>query len=365
MGEKKISIDFIIPSYAAGGAERVTLSLAAGLTESRFERRLLVLNPTGPLSNAAIGFTEKVGFHGRRLQSAITDIVREIRTRRPLIVFSSQIHVNLALLVFRFCYSGSKLVVREANMPSQCLENGHWPKWYGWFYGVLFRRADLVIATSNAMANEMQSRFGLSQEQVAVIPNPVDQEAIRVLASALERKPGSGRRFIAVGRLEKQKGFDRLIDWMASNASDDHLTIVGEGSQRSGLENKIKASGNSGKIDLVGFRENPWKSIAGADVFLMPSRWEGLPNAALESLAVGTPVIATQESGGIEDIASSAPDGAVIVARSAEEFQEAMTAILPCQFEEIRSSLLPAKYTKETVSKNFETLLLNMIGKDL
>jgi len=355
----RIAVDAVIPSFAAGGAERVMLSFLTGLNADRFDIRLLALDPTGPLEDLARSIPAHVDFGGKRMRQALPALVKAVRARRPSILFSSQAHINLALLACKPFFSGTKIVVREANMPSLCLKNGHWPAWYGWVYGRLLCRAGTVIATSRAMAGELRDDFGVDADRIEVLPNPVDTEMLRTASETPLRHPGPGRRFVAVGRLVHQKGFDRLIGWMSDSDADDHLTLIGDGPLNDDLQQASRAAGLENRILFAGFQSTPWPMVAGADALLMPSRWEGLPNAALEALAVGTPVIATAESGGIQDIADLA-GGAVTVADDDRAFIDAMrkTAIDPVTG--LRPGLLPDPYDRAHATGRFSEMLTDL-----
>ena len=78
-----------------------------------------------------------------------------------------------------------------------------------------------------------------------------------------------------------------------------HLTILGDGADKLLLECRIASLNLGDRVELRGFDPNPWAYYAGADAFLLPSRWEGMPNAALEALACGTPVIAMSHAGAV------------------------------------------------------------------
>ena len=101
----------------------------------------------------------------------------------------------------------------------------------------------------------------------------------------------------------------------------------------------------------------PWPHFAGADAFLLPSRWEGMPNAALEALACGTTVIATPEAGGIAEVAAEAAGGAVTVAAAGAPFEAAMAAVRASPPEGPRASLLPARFEVAAVAERLGALL--------
>lgn len=352
----------VLPSFAAGGAERVLLSLVGGLDRERFEGELIVLDDSGPLVDRTVGL-DRVQVLGRpRLRHAVTDLIRAIRLTRCDVVFASQIHLNMALLLAKGALGRVRIVVREANMPSQCLRSGHWPGWYRWAYRLALRRAALVIATSTAMAAEFRDLFHVPEARIAILPNPVDVDALRSAAQTPQRRPGPGRRFVAVGRLVRQKGFDRLIPFMEACGETDHLTIVGDGPERHTLAAAIRQSGLQERIDLAGFQGAPWPVIAGADALLLPSRWEGMPNVALEALALGTPVIATAESGAIAEVATAAPVGAVVVAENAAAFATAIVKVRPDPVAEPRAAILPPAHERGAVLQRFEELISGVVA---
>ena len=346
----------VLPSFAGGGAERVSLSLIAGLAPG--VGSVVVLNPQGPL-RSLVPTGMRVHEIGRpRLRHAWPVLLRRLREARPDVVISSAGHVNLALLAMRpLLPSATRLVIREANTPSLALKRGQVPvpMLMRCAYRLLYPTADLVLCQHRSMAGEMRTRFGVPAERTAVLPNPVD--IARVRAGSPRRDPGPGRRFVAAGRLTHQKGFDRLIDMVAGGETDDRLCIFGDGPDRATLEARSQALGAADRIRFAGFDPAPWRFYAGADAMLVSSRWEGLPNVALEALACGTTVIATPESGGIAEVAAAAPAGAVTVAPWGESFRSAMARVVPSPSHDMRPSLLPDRYERDRVIAQFRHLL--------
>ena len=89
----------------------------------------------------------------------------------------------------------------------------------------------------------------------------------------------------------------------------------------------------------------------------MSSRWEGMPNAALEALACGTPIVATPESGALAEIATTAPTGAVTIAPWGEEFAAAMSKLRNSDSKWPRPNLLPQDHEPAAVTRRFEGIL--------
>jgi glycosyltransferase involved in cell wall biosynthesis len=187
-----------------------------------------------------------------------------------------------------------------------------------------------------------------------VMQNPVDEVRQRSGAQHPVRPDGDSLNVVAAGRLTRQKGFDRLIALMPQLPAV-RLTIFGEGPERTTLEKLIENLNLKDRISLPGFSDNLASAIAGADVLVLPSRWEGLPNVVLEALALGTPVVASDESC-VEDIAAAAP-GALIVAPVDAAFARAIMQHKPVPTSAPRPSLLPEVYRVENVAKRFDALL--------
>ena len=349
-------IALVLPSFSGGGAERVALSLVSGVTRETV--MVAVLDPQGPLRSLVPEGVEVHNLGRPRLRHAGPALLRWLRSVRPMVVLSTFGYVNLALLAMRpLLPPRTWIVVRESSTPSLALQRGRVPApaLMRIAYRLLYPTADMVLCQHRAMAEEMTARFGVASERVTLLPNPVDSSHLR--AQPPRRESGRGRRFVAAGRLAPVKGFDRLIDMFAAGGADDRLCLFGEGPDRAALEDRVRARGAGDRIRFAGFEPEPWPYFAGADAVLVPSRWEGLPNVALEALACGTPVIATPESGGIVEVAAAAPVGAVTVAEWGDAFRNAMTRVVPSPVERTRPSLLPEHHERDHVIERFTSLV--------
>ena len=151
---------------------------------------------------------------------------------------------------------------------------------------------------------------------------------------------------------------DRLLEMFASLDADARLDIYGDGAERSALERQALALGIADRVAMPGFIRDPWSSLAGADAFLMPSRWEGMPNAALEALALGVPVIATPQAGGLEEVTAACTPGTLTLADVGAPFVSALRALSPRRDAGLRPSLLPGDFDLAEVIPQFERLLL-------
>jgi len=197
--------------------------------------------------------------------------------------------------------------------------------------------ADRVIVCSQSMKKEICDHFNLSLDKVDVIPNaidvakykiPVDREAVRQ-----RYRVGYGEKLIlCVGRLVPQKGieyFIRAIPTITKRYPKSKFIIVGEGWSRDTLEAEAHASGHVGKIRFTGFASDKEviELMTSADVLVVPSVYEPFGIVALEGMATGVPVVASQV-GGLAEVIDHDRTGLFVYPRSPESITWAIDRIL-------------------------------------
>jgi glycosyltransferase involved in cell wall biosynthesis len=356
-----IRVTFVLPSFAGGGAERVILTLARHLDRARFSPDFIVLDGQGALANTVPDDITVTDLECPRLRQAWPRLSRALKERRGNVVVPTISHINLAVLMLRRQLGPTgRVIARESNTPSASLGATNWPRLYRWLYRRYIPRADTVLCPSRKVASEFTEEYGIATNRLATLPHPVDVALVRHHSKEAIREAGAGLRFVAAGRMTRQKGFDRLIDLLPELPSDTHVTFLGEGGDLEGLRQRGKGLGVENHTAFPGFVANPWRYYAGADAFLLPSRWEGMPNAALEALAVGAPVIAFAEAGGIVEI--NAPKSAVTIANDGKSFAEAMRGIANRSRISPRPSLLPSRFALDGVMAEFEALLIHTVA---
>lgn len=191
---------------------------------------------------------------------------------------------------------------------------------HGLLSRLLYPRAGLVVAVSEGVASDLRNYLGgqISQHRVpniVVRTNPIDFN--RIARMAEQPIPLDATTFfsrptlIAVGRLKQQKAFDVLIESFfhaASEGGDWNLVILGEGPERPLLERQIKRAGLEERVFMPGFVENPYSYMKRAQLFVLSSRYEGLPLVLIEALSLKLPVIATDCPSGPREILKFAPE---------------------------------------------------------
>jgi len=357
-GPKKIV--FILPALNAGGAERVLITLMNNIDQSKFTPEFISFRENGPIKHL---INEDIKIHSignhSKVYFGLFALLKKLKELKPDIAMTTMAHTNFALLLLEPFLKNTKIVIREAITLSFFLRRKYTAFFIRKFYQFLYPRADLIISPSSRILREVRSFSNAPKEQSKLLYNPVN--LTRIFQSPIhKREEPDTLLFIGAGRLHYQKGFDRLIEKLADFKPDYdwELILFGEGPEYDSLQRLIHKKGLANNIILYGYSDRPWSYIGAADAFLLPSRAEGLPNAVLESLALGTPVIAMKEAGGIREIQSHLSDESQVKAVSnMDEFIHEMLAIKPTPQEAYRQSNLPEIFKLETIMKQLEEKL--------
>jgi len=360
---RPLDVLFVLPSLEHGGAERVSINLANTLQATGHRPRFLLLAEHPGALTAQVDTAIPVTTVARpRVRRALPELVRHIRAHPPDVILTTHTHLNLALCAARTVLPRSaRLVVREPTHAPLTLD-GRSTRWRRVLQRVLYRRADLVLATSLPMQRDLAR---LTRARVELLHNAVDGAAIRASLSSHVPASASGRRLVSVGRLSTQKSLpDLLAAFAVASDTADRLVLIGDGPLHDELLDRASALGIADRVDLRGFLSQPWQEIAASDALILTSREEGMPNVVLEALAVGTPVLACDELDVLLDLRDAAPADAVrLVPRT--DLAEAIRAIVrrPGPDPDVTvTDLLPAAYRMEESGRRLVTLLAGLTG---
>ncbi|MEN8128861.1 MAG: glycosyltransferase [Pseudomonadota bacterium] len=304
-------IIIILSTLLPGGAERTIVTLANSMAKE-YRVSLAVVRRIGSLESELSDAVRLVDLGGRLKWFFTFPLL--VRRLKPKVVLSTLWDVNLWVLSLSWIYPiGTKVVVRDAVMPRPVLNNTKFPKVVTFFYRFLYVRAEAVIALSESMKSEIRLITYLPEDKVVVIRNALNHRYIDISKSDITI--GSQPYLIAVGRLERQKGFDvliRVFSRIRAIYPDYQLWILGEGGQRIELARLIKQLSLSDVAQLPGYINNPFPLIANARMLILSSHYEGLPNAVIEALCLGTPVLGSIKNTGVEEIIKHGVNGFLI-----------------------------------------------------
>jgi glycosyltransferase involved in cell wall biosynthesis len=305
------AIAFFLPLLTAGGAERVTLNLAQGISERGLPVDLVLAAAKGPFRDQVPSTVRLVDLGAGRVLRSLIPLSHYLRRERPRALFSQMDHANLvALWAAKLARRGTPVIVTVHNTMSQAtrqegrLAERLWPPLLRTFYPW----AASVVAVSRGAADDLARTAGLARDRVEVVYNPVITPSMKRLAQQAPDhpwfSPGQPPVIVGVGRLTRQKDFPTLIRAFAQlrRVRNARLIILGEGEDRGNLESLVTELGLTDDVVLPGYRENAMAYIAGSVLFVLSSAWEGLPTVLIEALAAGTRVVSTDCPSGPREI---------------------------------------------------------------
>lgn len=360
-----VSTTFILPDLAGGGAQRVMLSISGAIDTSKITPSIIVIGNDNTLIDDVPSHNQIINGRAKRLRDGLPWLIRQIRQSKPDVIVSVMGYLNLTLLSAKLLLpKNTRIIVREANVLSSTMSA--LPNWLPArrLYRSLYPRAHAIVSPTKSIAQEIGDAAPRARNLLHVISNPVNIERLRRRAASPKRTVGNGLRLVCAGRLTHQKGFDRLIKLVPDFPEKTHITIFGDGPDELALRSLLTGNNLKTRVDIRGFTHDLPAWIAGADAFLLPSRWEGLPNVVLESLALGTPAIVSNEAV-IDDLAASTPRHALSIVPVNEKFTGAIAALKPKEnLNGLSPSLLPQAYTSQSVAKQWQQLISSVASSN-
>lgn len=307
----KKKILFLMETLGGGGAEKVLVNIINSLDANQYDITLLLLKREGIyLSHIPSYVTlkyllgpEPTGFIRRGVIYSIKKrwfnaILAKPWLANVMISESYDIGVSFlegdsSLLLSRLNVIKKKIAwvhidLEQHNTLPRELER------------VVYEQMDKVICVSEGAKSALLNLYPSLHDVTSVIYNPIDSREIQ-LGGSQQICVGKRLNVLAIGRLlNDQKAFDVLLDAHRINLAaglDYHLTILGEGSDRAMLESYIAGHQLGGNTSLLGFKDNPYPYIAGCDIFVMSSHYEGYPVVLVEAMTLGKAIVATECTG--------------------------------------------------------------------
>ncbi|WP_405571299.1 glycosyltransferase [Winogradskyella sp. Asnod2-B02-A] len=360
MKSDKINITFALPNLLAGGAERVMSYVAENIDPTKFNATLLIIghekDASYDIKNINVVYLEKT-----RVSQGVLSLFGYIRKSKPDILVSAIEHLNAVTAVLSMFFPKTIFIAREVNVLSVLAmhDNPGKPSLMTRLGNKRFNFFNKVICQSQDMLDDFHKNFDIKKEKLIVINNPITNN-FKVKYSRTKNNP---IRFITVARLDVQKGHHRIIEALSQISFDFHYTLIGNGSLKEDIFSQIEKYNLSDKISHIPFTKEVGKYLDESDLYLQGSYTEGFPNAIIESCMVGTPVLAIDAPGGINEIIYPDINGNIV--SNVNEFSEALERInSDYNFNPVDvSESVSKRYSSEIILPKYEDLFIDVYQK--
>jgi glycosyltransferase involved in cell wall biosynthesis len=358
-------IVLVAPGLSAGGTERIVSLMANWWAALGHHVSLVTLDgPEAPpffpldprialvrlgVTGQTTGAWQKLKENTRRIR-----VLRAALSARPGFLVSF-IDVTNVLVLLATLTDRRRPIVAERTDPAMAPLPPAWRVLRRWLYP---RAAAVVVQTDRARLH-LDEAVGCRS---VVVPNPVVPLPV---AGSPRGGDGDGPHIIALGRFTPEKGFDLLLRAFAIVASrhpDVRLRIAGDGPLRKDLEQLAGDLEVAGRVDWLGQRHDVGHLLSSGDIYVLPSRFEGFPNALCEAMAAGAPVVAYDCPSGPGEIVRQGIDGLLVPAGDVDGLASAMESLLldPAQRRRLAAAAraIVRRLSPELVMSRWERVLL-------
>jgi glycosyltransferase involved in cell wall biosynthesis len=367
------SLALFIRDFGAGGVQRTSLTLAGALAKRGHRVDLVVCQAEGPLRQGAprdvrvIELQPDRRWRARILTLAadpagvaqlvrpillrwktprdlpyLPDLAAYLRREQPDALLAATPYLNLmAVWARRLAHARARVLVSERNNLSFRIENKPQQRSLPPLLRRTYAMADVIVAVSDAVGDDLASTTGLPRDSIATIYNPVVPSDVSERArEPIDHPwfvPGAAPVVLAAGRLTPTKDVPTLLRAFARARTvlNARLMILGEGknaeeSAERRLELMALATelGVAEDVSMPGFVDNPFAYMARASVFVLSSLWEGFGNVLVEALACGCPVVSTDSPDGPGEILDRGRYGRLVPVGDHGAMAEAILATL-------------------------------------
>ena len=307
-------------SMESGGSERQTLNLLRGLDRSIIKPDLYLLYREGalledlPLDVDVTAYWSqhakpKFNWPGRIRRNQIEDLNKSIKQQSIDVVYDRLFHMALiAGPAARRARVGR--IATIVSPPKQDLLSTE--RRFVWLKRIAlassYRSADRLIAVSQGTADEAAQFYRIHRSKFEIIPSPIDIDRVDRMKNEIwegQTMRQDRRTIVSVGRLSEEKGHQTLLEAVAHTIKNSshlvELHLVGDGPLRYELEQQASVLGIRDQVVFHGQVANPISLLRQAELFILPSMYEGLPNALLEAMACEVPTLVSDCPGGIQD----------------------------------------------------------------
>ncbi len=331
-----LRISIFLPCLSGGGAERSMIDLSEKFSLDGHDVTLVVLERKGEYQKFVSERVKLVSLSSKRLIFGIPLIIKYLKKSNSHILITALTHINIGVSIAKLIANHkSKLIITERVSNKDKQFNYNLKFLIMRVLGIiLYRFADHVGAVSDGVARDVERYFLLKKNIVHTLYNGLNIREIEKKSmeySEIKRNYDSQKYIIAAGRLSYQKGFDVLLksfSFLHEDTKDLKLIILGKGELETNLKELSIELGIKKSVDFLGFVENPYSLFRGSELFVLSSRWEGLPGVLIQAMACGCKVVSTDCDHGPREITNNGMYGELCKVNDVKDLERAMRKCL-------------------------------------
>ena len=347
------------------GVDRIAQQLIPQLVNWGVRIDILKIRNHGPDINLESEYVRIISLHSKHVNTSLLQVIRYLQTTPPQVMLCDKDRVNrLAIIARKIAAAKTRLFVRFGTSVTDSLNDRSRADRIMHYLSMhyLYPKADGVIVPSFHAGKNLAEFANIDPVLISVLPNPVITADFADKSLEAVEHPWFTQRvepvIVAVAELSKRKGIDSLLKAIAklNQQKECRLLVLGRGSERQNLLRLAGELGIKKRVDFLGFVGNPYPYMRQADVFVLSSRYEGLPTVLIEALATGTAVIATDSPGGSREILDDGRYGKLVPVADHDALAQAILNTLnKPQLYDYKKAIQP--YLVEQASEAYLTTL--------
>jgi len=380
----KIKVLLAIGSMSGGGSERQLLGVLKYLDRSQFEPILYLISKSGELLSEipndvpVISFWDRhtqprINYPGALLRKKVQDFAQVLSEEKIELVYDRTYHMTLITAAATRKVNVPRISVAVTDPKLDYQQTGErFQKIKLKMLGKAYRDADRVLAVSDRVRSSLVTPFSLDDSKVQTFDNFLDLERVRQLSQ--ENPPDlDPQRFhlVITGRLRGEKGHIHLLKALQllvqiNTRKELLLHILGAGPIEDELKSFVAEQQLDEHVHFAGFEPNPFRYYRQAQLFCLPSLYDGRPNALIEAMACEIPVMASDCPGGVSEILKGGELGVLVPPADAVRLADAIEDFLqnPAQLKEKTAAVrlhVEQTYAPEDGIERLQNLFLNVL----